>query len=227
MDKSINELYKEHVGLINKVTSNILKRVANMQSAGMQVPIELQDGEDIHNLLFEVFVKTIKGFDEKQNFRFSTYFVKSAYNRINRIIENAVGDRSINTVSFFDLANHHESEPVDAEVFLDVEQENSLEQVDLSNLLSYVQTQLSPLAVALLKQVIHPDQEFEREYEAQYAKREFALQFHSSQYKAMVKPLNLAFIVRCVKRTARNNKELVLIDEAAKEIRKLLSNELM
>ncbi|MDV2170554.1 hypothetical protein RZS21_20385 [Acinetobacter baumannii] len=44
MDKSINELYKEHVGLINKVTSNILKRVANMQSAGMQVPIELQDG---------------------------------------------------------------------------------------------------------------------------------------------------------------------------------------
>ncbi|ENK7526565.1 hypothetical protein SLL18_002924, partial [Acinetobacter baumannii] len=64
MNKSVNELYKEHVGLINKVTSNILKRVANMQSAGMQVPIELQDGEDIHNLLFEVFVKTIKGFDE-------------------------------------------------------------------------------------------------------------------------------------------------------------------
>ncbi|MGS9896517.1 hypothetical protein [Acinetobacter baumannii] len=227
MDKSINELYKEHVGLINKVTSNILKRVANMQNAGMQVPIDLQDAEDIHNILFEVFVKAINGFDEKQNFRFSTYFVKAAYNRINRIIESAVGDRSINTVSFFDLANNDEGEPVDADRFLDVEQENSFEQADLSNVLNYVQTQLSPLALELLKQVIHPHPEFEREYEAQYAKREFALQFHSSHYKAMVKPLNLAFIVRCVKRTATTNREQVLVDEAAKEIRKLLSNELM
>lgn len=219
MKDAIAEQLQEHQGLINLVVFNAMKRIRGMQYAGVPFPADLLDEEEMRAEVLEVFVKAQQKFDPSLNYAFSTYFVRSANNQINRRINN-LSNRYINPVSM-----HVSREGEDDDYEIELPEEGDFTQgLELNDLVNFVKGNLSPLARALFEMSLQPHAVFEREYEAHKAKRDYASSLGLSRH--LVREMNLNFIATCLKLTISSREEKEFIDKAVREIKRVVYREL-
>jgi RNA polymerase sigma factor (sigma-70 family) len=82
-DLTAEQYYLENQGLIHTVCKKVSGRVKSAH-----IPMEY---EDIFQELSIIFLKALAKFDVDRGGKFSTYFIRSAYNRLNKIIEKEAG----------------------------------------------------------------------------------------------------------------------------------------
>jgi RNA polymerase sigma factor (sigma-70 family) len=160
------EFHEANKGLIFKVSAKIYKRVL---AAGHAVEFA-----DIEQEARISMMKTFAGFDPSKGFRFSTYFMRAAFNDLNRFLDNHEHGAPLGTVSMQALSTE-EGEAVDLESLIDGGHANPEQMLEAKQMLQSIEEVLSPLAMVLLELTMEPteamEQEWERITEIEHAQR--------------------------------------------------------
>lgn len=93
--------FKMNVGLVHKITNKIMSRAGSMRTC--------YEEDDIFQELSIVWLECVSKFDEGKGVKFSTYFVKAAYNRANKLLRKE-GNAPLNSQQ---LAKDEDGEDAD------------------------------------------------------------------------------------------------------------------
>lgn len=143
---------EKNIGLVHKVTGAVMPRVI-----AANVPM---DYEDVFQEVVIVFMRAYKTYDPSQK-KFSTYFMCSAWNEMNRIVGR--GERSGKSVSLSQRG--HDGQ----ETFVDLPDMSAdpCAELEMRKLLTHLAEKLSPSAMRVVEMCINPPDELESELIAQ------------------------------------------------------------
>jgi RNA polymerase sigma factor (sigma-70 family) len=145
------EFYKANVNLVHAVAR---KGHARLTAANVGI-----DYEDVFQEMSVVFLKAYEHFDASLGFQFSTFFYRSAYNRLNKWATDLIDERlKHGVVSIDELNDSGDGESALEEVLM-VDPETPEENCRVTQLLEHIARTLSPLANLILTWAVAPPKE--------------------------------------------------------------------
>lgn len=160
MDRAqLDKFYKDNVGLVHTATRRCSGRLMKI---GMPV-----DYEDLFQELSVVFIKSYEGFDESRG-KFSTYFMWSSYNHVNKMAERHESSIDFHTRSVNEFAGEGEDAQDWAELIPD-SAATPEEAIETKQLCERMVSSMSPLAQMIVDATFNPPDFIERELEAAQA----------------------------------------------------------
>lgn len=212
----LSEFYAKNVGLIKTVTRKGAARAAALGS-------QLTDS-DIEQEMTEVFIRAFDSYDPSE-FRFSTYYMRSAFNRLNYLFEKIGKERVDNkTYSVEEMSSWAGIE--DDEVGITVEDVTSVrpdEAAQMTSLMRSWSKQLSPAGQLLMAWTIEPPEFIEREFLAQLKHAEYAKSVGVSSRARLV--IDAAYVATILKKVVGRKHE-PLISAALNEVKQIARNTL-
>ncbi|MCL2874686.1 MAG: hypothetical protein FWF12_00025 [Betaproteobacteria bacterium] len=185
--EEIGDYYAKNTGMIHQVAVKGFKR---LQAIGAAI-----EYEDVVQELTETFIKSYDLFDASLGMKFSTYFMRSAFNRVNAIVEHyeleRVGIKTTRSkmnnqwkgrrtrvhagTSSVEEMSSRNSEDGGVEVMALPSGGASPEQiVEIGQRIREMMSCLSPVAAKLVEMTLNPPEFVERELRANQANSEFA-----------------------------------------------------
>lgn len=164
----LGEFYAKNVGLIKTVTR---KGAARAAALGCQLT-----DSDIEQEMTEVFIRAFDSYDPTQ-FRFSTYFMRSAFNRLNYLLAKIGKERVENLTFSVEEMTSWAKDADEDEPTMTVEDVTSVgpeEAAQIKSVMRLWSKQLSPLAQLMVSWTLEPPEFVEREFLAQLKHAEYA-----------------------------------------------------
>jgi RNA polymerase sigma factor (sigma-70 family) len=185
MDRAnLGRFYADNIGLIRMVAAKCVGRLRAI-GTGMEF-------EDVVSELTIVFVKSYDLFDHEQG-KFSTYFMRSAYNHVNKLAE-----RHERSIEFMSRSVEEMSSWSDDE--MDVSEMIPCVQPTQEDVLAHRQSvvdalsELSPLATTVISMTVNPPQFIENEFEAANAHIDYAREQDPDARFRKPSPLGMDFV---------------------------------
>lgn len=145
------EFYKANVGLVHAVAKKGYTRLA---AANVSV-----DYEDVFQEMAIVFLKAYEHFDASLGFQFSTFYYRSAYNRLNKWATDLIDERLKHGVVSIDELNDSADTESSLEEVLMVDPDTPEAHCRVTELLEHIARKLSPLANLILTWAVAPPKE--------------------------------------------------------------------
>lgn len=206
---SAADYYKANVGLVHSVSK---KGYARLRSAGVGL-----DYDDIFQEMSIVFLKAYSGFDESQGFKFSTYYFRAAYNKLNTWAQKMIDERLEHGVVSIQELNHTEDGENSLEDVLMVDHATPEAQYRVTEFLNHVNDSLSPLASLILAWVLQPPPQVMTEIKRAEANAEFGRSLgYSSRCMVNITPRYIANFIQMISSVTQPD-----VDRALKEIDRL------
>lgn len=154
----LNNYYAENVGLIHMVAK---KGWGRLQAIGASYPYD-----DLFQEMSVVFIKAFDGFDDNCGNKFSTYFMSSAYHKINKIVADIAIERiDMKTRSVQEMSSWSEDGLDEAEL-VPCTAPTPAERCELTDSFKVMMGGLSPLALKIVTLAIDPPDFIEYEFAA-------------------------------------------------------------
>ena len=162
----LDRYYADNVGLVHMAAK---KGYARLLSIGASYSYD-----DMVQELSIVFIKAYDAYDANTGFKFSSYFMTSAYHQINKIMEPIIMERIENkTRSVEEMTSWTEDGLNEAEL-IPCDAMQPMQRVQLTQDFERMVTGLSPLAEHIVRIVIEPPEFVERELDASGAHASYA-----------------------------------------------------
>lgn len=144
----LNGYYAANIGLVHSVTRKGYARIQQISGSYCY--------EDLFQDLSITFINSYKGFDESKGNKFSTYFVRAAYNRINTLANEIFEERcKFGVRSFEEMSEDIDSG--DVYEILNVSGSVAPEvTMDVAAYLTKAAEKLSPVAATMVNWMIDP-----------------------------------------------------------------------
>lgn len=215
MDRAgFQEFYKQNVGLIRTAARKVASRAAAIGSGTL-------DYDELEQELTEVFIRAYDGYDPEK-YRFSTYYMRAAFNRANYLLKKQETERIENrTRSVEEMGSKYEDndEGLSATVE-DVTTIRPEEHAQIQSLLRYWHSKLSPAAQAILALTLEPPEWLCDEFHAHRAYAELCRA--SGVPRRAKQDLDAAYVAQLLKQITGD----IIFDEALEEVRKIARNTL-
>jgi RNA polymerase sigma factor (sigma-70 family) len=206
---SAADFYKANVGLVHSVSK---KGYARLRSAGVGL-----DYDDIFQEMSIVFLKAYSGFDESQGFKFSTYYFRAAYNKLNTWAQKMIDERLEHGVVSIQELNHTEDGENSLEDVLMVDHTTPEAQYRVTEFLKHVNDTLSPLASLILAWVLQPPPQVMTEVSKAEANAEFGRSLgYNSRCMVNITPRYIASFIQMISDVTQPD-----VERALKEIDRL------
>lgn len=168
MDRAdLPKFYQKNVGLIRTAARRVTARALAIGSGTL-------DYEEMEQELTEVFIRAFDGYDPSK-YRFSTYFMRAAFNHANRIIKKQEIERVANgTQSVEEMGERLDSDDGLSMTVEDVTSIRPEEAAQMQSLMRSWTAQLSELAQAMLSMSLEPPEWLVEEFRAQAGHIEYA-----------------------------------------------------
>lgn len=190
--KNLDRFYADNTGLIHTVAR---KGYARLQAIGAAT-----DYEDVFQELSLVFMRAYELFDESAGIQFSSYFMRAAYNELNKIAKPFEIERvELGFRSVEEMNSWSEDGEQGIEERIACERGTPEEELAAAGFAKEMLEQLSPLASALVRMTIDPPEFMEREF--------YALQAHAEHARSIGierrarNSLNLSFVCQVLEKT--------------------------
>ena len=201
--------YKANVGLVHSVSK---KGYARLRSAGVGL-----DYDDVFQEMSIVFLKAYTGFDESQGFKFSTYYVRSAYNKLNTWAQKMIDERLEHGVVSIQELNHSDDGENSLEDVLMVDHTTPEAQYRVTEFLNHINDSLSPLASLILAWVLQPPPEVMAEIKKAEANAKYGRSLgYNSRCMVSVSPRYIGSFIQMI-----SNVKSPEVERALKEIDRL------
>lgn len=164
--KDLDRFYADNVRLIHTVAR---KGYGRLQQIGAST-----DYDDLFQELTEVFIKSFDLFDESCGYQFSSYFVRAAYNKINRIAEGFEVERIDLGIRSIEELSDNTEDGLDLEERIAGNAPTPDEIYEANETANALFSQLSPVAAMVVGMAIDPPCFIETEFEAAVAHAEYA-----------------------------------------------------
>lgn len=190
---NISSYYADNTGLIHTVARKGFRR---LQAIGASM-----DYEDLYQELTETFIKAYDRFDESTGNKFSTYFMVSAHNRLNRLATDYEIERlELKIYSIEEINSWCEDGKGTIEEKIASDSPSPEELASVRSSTVNIMRQLSPLAAVVAEFAIDPPDFIEREFVAAQAHANFA---RSKGVERRARgSLNVAFVCSVLERTS-------------------------
>jgi RNA polymerase sigma factor (sigma-70 family) len=189
--QGLDRYYADNVGLIHSVARKGFRR---LQAIGA-----ITDYDDLVQALAVTFIKSYDLFDESKG-AFSTYFVRSAFNKVNRIAEAHEIERlELRIRSVEEMSSWQEDGEMSVEETIAGNEPTPAQHYEAKNVRLGILDALSPVAEMIVEMAIDPPDFIEREFAAQVAHAEFARS--NGVEKRSRGSLNVAFVCSVLERT--------------------------
>ena len=203
------DYYKANVGLVHSVSK---KGYGRLRSAGVGL-----DYDDIFQEMSIVFLKAYSGFDESQGFKFSTYYFRAAYNKLNTWAQKMIDERLEHGVVSIQELNHTEDGENSLEDVLMVDHTTPEAQYRVTQFLNHVNDTLSPLASLILARVLQPPPQVMTEIKRAEANAKFGRSLgYSSRCMVNVTPRYIGNFIQMISSVTQPD-----VERALKEIDRL------
>jgi DNA-directed RNA polymerase specialized sigma24 family protein len=203
------DYYKANVGLVHSVSK---KGYGRLRSAGVGM-----DYEDIFQEMSIVFLKAYSGFDESQGFKFSTYYFRAAYNKLNTWAQKLIDERLEHGVVSIQELNHSEDGENSLEDVLMVDATTPEAQYRVTQFLSHVNDSLTPLASLILAWVLQPPPQLMTEVKKAEANAQYGRTLgYNSRCMVNISPRYIAKFIQMISDVKQPE-----VDRALKEIERL------
>lgn len=159
MKEDFNTFYRANTGLANKVAMKVFARLMSMGAA-----VEF---DDVFQEASVVMQRTYEKFDPSKGFKFSTYFMRAAYNELNKFVESYEKDCTVLGVMSIQAARGDDGEELDMESTIDGHHMSPEEALELKQNLEGIEQKLSPLALFLLQMSVDPPEQMTQEWKLQ------------------------------------------------------------
>lgn len=153
--------YKENIGLIRTATRKVMSRALALGTATM-------DYDDMEQELTLIFIDAYKHYDPSK-YKFSTYYMRAAFNRANYLLKKVYKERINNGVRSVEEMGSW-AEDNDDGLSMTVEDVMAVkpeEQAQIKSLMRTWNAQLSPLGQLIMSWTLEPPEWLEHEFEAQ------------------------------------------------------------
>lgn len=201
--------YKANVGLVHSVSK---KGYARLRSAGVGL-----DYDDVFQEMSIVFLKAYTGFDESQGFKFSTYYVRAAYNKLNTWAQKMIDERVQHGVVSIQELNHTEDGENSLEDVLLVDHTTPEAQYRVTEFLQHLNDTLSPLASLILAWVLQPPPQVMTELTKAEANAQYGRSLgYNSRCMMDITPRYIASFIQMISDVTQPD-----VDRALKEIDRL------
>lgn len=157
MDGSFDDFYKANVGLVKKVSLKVYARFSAM-GAGMEYA-------DVEQEAVIVMMKAWRGFDPTRGWKFSTYYINSAWNAFNRLAEGFSREMNVIGVYSMDANLDSDGESANWESLTDGGHATPEQLFEAKELLSEIEAVLSPLASKIVELMLDPPEQMQQEWE--------------------------------------------------------------
>lgn len=150
--------YKDNIGLVHKVARKVHSRTLAIGAA-----IEYVD------LVQEASITMMKAyelFDPTLGFRFSTYYMRAAFNQLNRMVDSYQKDASILGVFSMSAAVNEDGDELNGETTIDGDHPTPEQVLESKQMVDFIQKKLSPLALTILDCMVNPPELLEQEWAA-------------------------------------------------------------
>lgn len=206
---SAADFYKANVGLVHSVSK---KGYARLRSAGVGL-----DYDDIFQEMSIVFLKAYSGFDESQGFKFSTYYFRAAYNKLNTWAQKMIDERLEHGVVSIQELNHTEDGENSLEDVLMVDHTTPEAQYRVTQFLTHINDTLSPLASLILAWVLQPPPQVMTEVSKAEANAQFGRSLgYNTRCMVNVTPRYIANFIQMISDVTQPD-----VERALKEIDRL------
>jgi RNA polymerase sigma factor (sigma-70 family) len=201
--------YKANVGLVHSVSK---KGYARLRSAGVGL-----DYDDVFQEMSIVFLKAYTGFDESQGFKFSTYYVRAAYNKLNTWAQKMIDERVQHGIVSIQELNHAEDGENSLEDVLLVDHTTPEAQYRVTEFLQHLNDTLSPLASLILAWVLQPPPQVMTELTKAEANAQYGRSLgYNSRCMMDITPRYIASFIQMISDVTQPD-----VDRALKEIDRL------
>lgn len=150
------DFYKQNTGLVHRVARKVHARLLAI-GAAVQF-------EDVQQEATIAMMLAYERFDPSLGFKFSTYYVRSAYNNLNRFMASYEKDCSVLGVFSMQAAVDDSGDMVDMESTIDGHHPSPEQMLETKQMLEGIKARLSPLAGTILEYMIDPPEAFEAEW---------------------------------------------------------------
>lgn len=168
MDRqNLSAYYAANVGLVHDVAQ---KGYARLVAIGAPL-----DYEDLFQELTEIFIKSYDKFDESRGCKFSTYYVFSAFNQVNKMAKKFEVERcELGTRSIEEMDDRASEDGLSVLEKIDSGFATPEQYVEAMQMARSVVSGLSPMASTIAGMLIDPPAFMEREVEAAIAHSGYA-----------------------------------------------------
>lgn len=211
------EFYKKNAGLIHLVTKKVTARAMALGSGTI-------DYDEMEQEMTEVFLRAYDGYDPEK-FKFSTYFMRAAFNRANYLLHKVQVERVVNRTKSVEEMGARMGGDDDEDLSMTVEDVTSMGPEDHAQLQSLMRSwhaKLSCVGQMILTLTLEPPEWLIHEFMAQ---KEFA---EISRAQGITRrgrqDLNASFVVHVLK--VANPDNTAPLETALDEVRKIARNTL-
>lgn len=204
------EFYKANVGLVHSVSRKGFNRLL-----AAHVTI---DYEDVFQEMSIVFLRACDGFDESRGFKFSTFYFRSAFNRLNTWVQDLIDDRM--HYSNIDDMGGEDSEGLESVIFKDLDTPEG--NYAVSQMIDHISKSLSPLAYLIFAWSLTPPPEIVQEVRKAQLQAEFGRALgYNTRCMVQLSPRYIGNFIRMI-----SNASQYEVDAALKEIDRMKYSDL-
>ena len=157
------DYYKANVGLVHSVSR---KGYARLVAAKVGI-----DYEDVFQEMSVVFLKAYEHFDVSLGFQFSTFYFRSAYNRLNKWAGDMINERLKQGVMSVEELNGDDENSMEEVLYEDSETPEGV--LCAKQMLETIDRRMSPLAKLILEWTLEPPPELADLYRKAHIKAEY------------------------------------------------------
>jgi hypothetical protein len=191
MDRQLlGTYYEKNVGLIHSVAQKGFRR---LQAIGA-----VTDYDDLFQELVVTFINSYDLFDESKGM-FSTYFIRSAFNKLNKIAKGFEAERIENGVRSIEELSSFGPDGVGFEDLIPSSFPTPEEFVSAQSMFEAISASLSPLATMIAEMAIDPPEFIEHEFNAAIVHAERSR--NNGVEKRARGSLNVAFVCHVLTKT--------------------------